>query len=302
MIAKITRGNRAGDIGAYLHGPGKANEHVYTDMAGKAHQGGQVIASNVMAEGQTEPGRWAARLRAAQSQRPEITGAIWQASLRNTRADRQLSNDEWGQIAQEFAEGMGYADHPWVAVRHGNDHIHVVVSRVSDEGTVWHGRNDRRQAQTIAANLEKAHGLEAAPRRKVQRKRGAVEMRGVQRAKVNERAHQEGMKAVEEQRRGRRPAVQREFNANPAPQTAPAALRQPPAAPVPKPAAAGQGLAAPEMSEELRKIRDRQRRAFTGNAAERIAKQQGKPVPKRPGTPGVQVPKPQRGRDEGLGR
>lgn len=189
---------------------------------------------------------------------------------------------------------MGYADHPWVAVRHGNDHIHVVVSRVSDEGTVWHGRNDRRQAQTVAGNLEKAHGLEAAPRRKVQRKRGAVEMRGVQRAKVNERAHQEGMRAVEEQRRGRRPAAQREFNPNPAPQTAPAALRQPPAA---APAAA-----VPEMSEELRKIRDRQRRSLPGSAAERIAKQQGKPVPKRPGTPGVQAPKPQRGRDEGLGR
>lgn len=294
MIAKITRGNRAGDIGAYLHGPGKANEHVYTDLAGKAHQGGQVIASNIMAEGQTEPGRWAARLRVAQSQRPEITGAIWQASLRNTRADRWLSNDEWGQIAQEFAEGMGYADHPWVAVRHGDDHIHVVVSRVSDEGTVWHGRNDRRQAQTIASNLEQAHGLEVAPRRKVQRKRGALEMRGLQRAKVNERVYQEGMRAVEEQRRGKRPA--------PRPQTAPAALRQPPTAPVPKPAAAAQGSAAPQMSEELRKIRDRQRRSLPGSAAERIAKQQGKPAPKRPGTPGVQAPKPQRGRDEGLGR
>lgn len=29
-------------------------------------------------------------------------------------------------------------------VRHADDHVHVVVCRVSDEGKVWHGRNDRR--------------------------------------------------------------------------------------------------------------------------------------------------------------
>ena len=29
-------------------------------------------------------------------------------------------------------------------VRHADDRVHVVVCRVSDEGTVWHGRNDRR--------------------------------------------------------------------------------------------------------------------------------------------------------------
>ena len=29
MIAKITRGTRAGDIAAYLHGPGKTAMHTY---------------------------------------------------------------------------------------------------------------------------------------------------------------------------------------------------------------------------------------------------------------------------------
>lgn len=45
MIAKITRGKNPGDIGAYLHGPGKANEHTYT-VAGQRVSGGVVVGSN----------------------------------------------------------------------------------------------------------------------------------------------------------------------------------------------------------------------------------------------------------------
>lgn len=58
MIAKITRGNNPGDIGAYLHGPGKANEHVY-EFGGSRRSGGIVIASNVGMEGHTDPSQWA---------------------------------------------------------------------------------------------------------------------------------------------------------------------------------------------------------------------------------------------------
>lgn len=184
MIAKITRGARAGDIGAYLHGPGKANEHVYYDATGEKHSGGQVIGSNIGAEGQTDPARWVPELRAAQQTRPEITKGIWQASLRNTANDRVLSNDEWAEVAQSFAEKMGFENHPWVAVRHGADHVHIVVSRVDYEGNVWHGRNDRRQAQTACQQLERAHGLEVAARRKTGPKRTVTQVRTVQRRKA----------------------------------------------------------------------------------------------------------------------
>lgn len=184
MIAKITRGARAGDIGAYLHGPGKANEHVYYDAMGQEHSGGQVIGSNIGAEGQTDPARWAPELRAAQQTRPEITKGIWQASLRNTVNDRVLSNEEWAEIAQSFAEQMGFENHPWVVVRHGADHVHIVVSRVDYEGNVWHGRNDRRQAQTVCQALERAHGLEVAPRRKTGPQQTVAQVRTVQRRKA----------------------------------------------------------------------------------------------------------------------
>ncbi|MCT2020258.1 hypothetical protein M3D13_02805 [Kocuria marina] len=48
-------------------------------------------------------------------------------------------------------------------VRHADDHVHVVVCRVSDEGKVWHGRSDRRAAQSACTRMALEHGLQTAP-------------------------------------------------------------------------------------------------------------------------------------------
>ena len=49
-------------------------------------------------------------------------------------------------------------------VRHGDDHVHLVVSRVDFEGQLWSRSHDRRKAQNAASALEDAYGLEKAPR------------------------------------------------------------------------------------------------------------------------------------------
>ena len=198
MIAKITRGKNPGDIGAYLHGPGKANEHTYT-AAGQRVSGGVVVGSNIGAEGQTDPRWWAGELRKALNTRPEIKNPVWHASLRNTATDRTLTNDQWADIGQSFAEDMGYAEHPWVMVRHGDDHVHIVVSRVDDVGEVWHARNDRRAAQTACTKLEKAYGLEAAPRRREQLKQPVLVERENARFKTQLVAAQRAQKEREAQ-------------------------------------------------------------------------------------------------------
>lgn len=188
MIAKITRGTRVGDIAAYLHGPGKADEHQYV-KDGQRHSGGVVIASTIGAEGATDPAEWAADLRHTQQTRPDITKPIWQTSLRAAPGDRKMDDREWADAASRFMDEMDVGDRPWVAVRHGDDHIHIVLSRVSDDGEVWHGRNDRRAAQRACTVLEEAHGLSQAPRRKVQPKRAVTTQRETWReaAKVSPR-------------------------------------------------------------------------------------------------------------------
>lgn len=204
MIAKITRGGNPGDIGAYLHGPGKANEHVY-EVGGVEHSGGIVIASNVGMEGHLDPSKWAVELRKAINTRPEIKNPVWHTSLRNTAQDRTLSDATWADMGQSFAEDMGFAEHPWVMVRHGDDHVHLVVSRVSDTGEVWHARNDRRAAQSACTRLEKEHSLEQAPRRREGPKLAVTaeheEFKGKARALGSHRAVKEAeRREMEEQR------------------------------------------------------------------------------------------------------
>lgn len=187
MIAKITRGSNPGNIGAYLHGPGHANEHFYERNGGK-YPGGVVVGGNVFVTGDADEKAWVKEMRAAMRTRPEITKPIWQASLRNTATDRRLTDAEWAQAGQTFAESMGFAEHPWVMVRHADDHVHVVVCRVSDEGQVWHGRNDRRAAQSACIGLELEYGLESAPRRRAvgRGKQSIVVVRQQQNAQAQE--------------------------------------------------------------------------------------------------------------------
>ena len=159
MIAKITRGSDPGRIGAYLHGPGRAEEHVY-----EGRLGGAVIAGTVPVLEPRASSEWVAEMRAATARRADITRPVWQASLRSAPGDRVMSDREWADAAQGFATAMGFDGHPWVAVRHAEDHVHVVVSRVDHTGEVWHGRFDRRLAQQACAELEAEHHLKAAPR------------------------------------------------------------------------------------------------------------------------------------------
>lgn len=154
---------------------------------------------NIGAEGQTDPRWWAGELRKALNTRPEIKNPVWHASLRNTNADRTLTNEEWADAGQSFAEDMGYTEHPWVMVRHGDDHVHIVVSRVDDVGEVWHARNDRRAAQTSCSKLEKAYGLEVAPRRREQVKQPVLLERENARFKTQWVASQRAQKEREAQ-------------------------------------------------------------------------------------------------------
>ncbi len=155
MIASITRGQDAGALGVYLHGPGRHNEHAYNT---RVH--GMVIAGSVAVSDPRKPGQWVANMRRAYKGRDDVSRPVWQASLRTAPGDRRLSDAEWADAAQTFAERLGFAEHPWVAVRHAEDHIHLAVSRVAHDGRVWQGRHDYRNAQAARRDLEVTYGLE----------------------------------------------------------------------------------------------------------------------------------------------
>ncbi|UKF32449.1 relaxase/mobilization nuclease domain-containing protein [Clavibacter phaseoli] len=102
----------------------------------------------------------------------EKVGAdVWHCSLSLSAEEGQLDDGKWGEIATDFVRRMGYAgegigkaDCRWVAVRHGlskngNDHIHIAVSLVREDGTKAHVPYDKRLSQQVSRELERDYGL-----------------------------------------------------------------------------------------------------------------------------------------------
>ena len=97
-------------------------------------------------------------------------GHVWRASLSLRAEEGQLTDEHWGRIEEEFVDRMGFtgvcgkAGCRWVAPRHGlskagNDHIHIAVNLVREDGTKASIHHDFSRAQSIARELEQEHGL-----------------------------------------------------------------------------------------------------------------------------------------------
>jgi len=184
VVAKIVRGGRMGGLLAYLVGAGRSNEHerprlvagsepvlaLYGDRDLDKRDGLAVgreldaprraFGTRVLVAVRDRDGHHAGRRDAH----------VWHCSLSLHVDEGQLSDERWGQIASEFVSELGFAGAdgeagcPWVAVRHGlakagNDHVHVVVSLVREDGATARVWNDAPRAQQAVARLEQKHGL-----------------------------------------------------------------------------------------------------------------------------------------------
>lgn len=169
MIPNITKGSRTVGLMKYLVGPGKSNEHTDphlvagspTIMAwfGDAQLNDQ---SAVLAAQEIDLNK---RINDV-----EMDQHVWHCSLSLRADERPVSDREWADMAEKFMDDMGFTEASgkaacqWVAVHHGtstagNDHIHIVASRVREDGTKWSDWSDFPKAQSAARNLEKQFGL-----------------------------------------------------------------------------------------------------------------------------------------------
>ncbi|MFF7290801.1 relaxase/mobilization nuclease domain-containing protein [Streptomyces griseorubiginosus] len=90
---------------------------------------------------------------------------VWHTSVRSDPDDRILSDEEWADIARRIVAatgidpGDGQPGCRWAAVRHADDHIHIVATLVTEDG---HRPDDYRsgaRAQAEARLIEKELGL-----------------------------------------------------------------------------------------------------------------------------------------------
>jgi hypothetical protein len=81
--------------------------------------------------------------------------------------DRPLSDAQWADIAQEYLHQIGLAPRGdeqavrWVAVRHADDHIHVVATLARQDGRRVFPRNDHYRAREASLTVEARYGLVA---------------------------------------------------------------------------------------------------------------------------------------------
>ncbi|MER6079260.1 relaxase/mobilization nuclease domain-containing protein [Streptomyces sp. NPDC001833] len=90
---------------------------------------------------------------------------VWHTSVRATADDRILSDEEWSEIARRIVAatgidpGGGQPGCRWAAVRHADDHIHIVATLVCEDGSRPDDFRSGKRAQAECRLIEKELGL-----------------------------------------------------------------------------------------------------------------------------------------------
>ena len=172
MMPNVVRGDRMAGLMTYLVGPGRANEHTEPHLvAGDSALLAWHDDNELGIDAAKSIARHLDRPRSARDVEVE-GGHVWHCSL-SLRADEgALTDEQWHDIANDFIRAMGFDSNEgtkapcrWVAVRHGvskngNDHIHIAVNLVREDGTKASVHNDFKRAQTATRALEVKYGLE----------------------------------------------------------------------------------------------------------------------------------------------
>ncbi|MGY1548220.1 relaxase/mobilization nuclease domain-containing protein [Streptomyces sp. MN6] len=164
MIPKEARpGDDTAGLLFYLYGPGKRDEHVNPHLVAAWDP---YVSDPARSAEFTIPDLAAlldAPVRVLLGKKPPLH--VFHVAVRNPPEDRLLSDEEWARVAREMMHAAGIAPHTddqgcrWVAVRHADDHIHIVATRAREDGrqpdTSW----SKLRMQEAARRFEVEFGL-----------------------------------------------------------------------------------------------------------------------------------------------
>ena len=169
MVPKIRRGSRTHGLLVYLYGPGKRDEHIDPHLVGSwdgfAPDPGRDTSPN------PDPKVTLARLAAVLDLRVKQAGTdapaehVWHCSVRIDPGDRTLTDAEWNTVAQRLVRAVNLAPDRdpdgcrWVAVRHADDHIHILATMVRGDLRRPRMNYDFKKAQAECRRIEEEMGL-----------------------------------------------------------------------------------------------------------------------------------------------
>ncbi|MGH3225064.1 MAG: relaxase/mobilization nuclease domain-containing protein [Streptosporangiaceae bacterium] len=169
MIGKIStpRGEHVQPLLYYLFGPGRQEEH--TDphiVAGWRHPAD--LEPPLRPDGKRDFTKLAGLLLQPQAALGKRANArpVWHCSMRAAPEDRMLSDDEWAAIAHDVLDRTGLSPYGqeneavrWIAVRHGDDHIHIVAMLARQDGGKPSLSWERVKVRAACLAAEQRYGL-----------------------------------------------------------------------------------------------------------------------------------------------
>ena len=169
MIGKIStpRGEHVEPLLYYLFGPGRHEEH--TDphiVAGWRHPAS--LEPALRPDGKRDFAKLTGLLKQPQAALGErgYPRPVWHCSMRAAPGDRMLSDDEWAVIAHEVMHRTGLSPYGqedeavrWIAVRHGDDHIHLVAMLARQDGGKPSLSWERYKVRAACLAAEQRYGL-----------------------------------------------------------------------------------------------------------------------------------------------
>ena len=169
MIGKISapRGEHIQPLLYYLFGPGRHEEH--TDphiVAGWRHPAD--LEPPLRPDGTRDFTKLTGLLLQPQAAlgKRGYARPVWHCSMRAAPDDRMLSDDEWAAIAHEVMHRTGLSPYGqqdeavrWVAVRHGEVHIHLVAMLARQDGGKPSLSWERYKVRAACIAAEQRYGL-----------------------------------------------------------------------------------------------------------------------------------------------
>jgi len=97
-----------------------------------------------------------------QGEQKEHKQAFAHISLSLAINDAKVSDSHFKNIANDYMEQMGYAEQPYVVVRHTDtehEHVHIISTNVREDSTKLYLFKSKERSQYISRSLEKKYGL-----------------------------------------------------------------------------------------------------------------------------------------------
>jgi hypothetical protein len=103
----------------------------------------------------------ASQLEMSQQLRPNLTRAVCHITL-SISPNESLNDESWMKIIARYFKEMGFTNNRYVAVKHNDkdhEHIHLVTSRIRNDGSVVSDSWDMYRSQKVIRKIEEDFGL-----------------------------------------------------------------------------------------------------------------------------------------------